>query len=612
MTCRTEYEKRLQARQHAHALLRKRDDRAVHFRTAIFGLGLACAWAVLGSWQLSAAVLVVPVGLFIAAVLVHESVRRRERTAAQNVNYYERCVRRLDGAWAGTGPDGLGFSVPQHPYAADLDIFGTGSLFQLVGSPVTPAGAACLAEWLAPHSDALAALDTVATRQQAVASLRDQLDLRERLAGIDPHSPATASDGDRLQQWLEQAGGLSAVWIRLAASLLGVLGVATLVAWFVTHSSAAVVLIVLMQLTFVHRLRRPLESIKKSSERALVELQCIEKVLAALETVAGEDPQVCRLRGELIHDGTCASEVIHRLERQVSQFENMRRNVMIAPFAFLAMANVQFACAIDRWRASYGPHVSRWFQAVGELEALLALAQLHYENPDYCFPKLVKEGPEFSATGFAHPLLPPGTAVTNDIELSKNCRVLLVSGSNMSGKSTLLRAVGINTALAWAGAPVCAQSLTLSRLQTATAMRVQDSLQTGTSHFLAELHRIRLIVELAQQKCVGSAPVLFLLDEILHGTNSHDRLVGARGILRSLVGSGAIGLVTTHDLALSAIVTELDDQPSVTGNVKAKARNVHFRDQWHEGTMTFDYQMREGVVPKSNALSLMRLLGMDV
>lgn len=186
--------------------------------------------------------------------------------------------------------------------------------------------------------------------------------------------------------------------------------------------------------------------------------------------------------------------------------------------------------------------------------------------------------------------------------LGEDCRLLIVSGSNMSGKSTLMRSVGVNTALAWAGAPVCAHELKLSRLQVAAAMRVQDSLQTGTSHFLAELKRIQLVVELADEKAKESESVLFLLDEILHGTNSHGRLVGARGVIKRLLESGSVGLVTTHDLALSEMASELE----------SPVKNVHFRDESVDGKMTFDYKMRAGVVPKSNALTLMRLLGLDV
>jgi len=606
MACRNEYQQRLEAHQQALHRLLKSDDRAANLRVATFGTGLICAWAVLGSWQLPWALLLLPVGLFLAAVVYHEAVRRQRSKAERAIQYYQHCLGRLAGNWSEIGPAGEQFLDPAHPYAGDLDIFGPGSLFQLLGSPVTPGGASTLAHWLAPSvTDSVPTPAVLVGRQDAVRSLRDQLDLRERIAVIGPARPSP-KDAAELDRWLSQAGGLTAPWIRIVATVLGLLGMAALGIWFVTYSIAPLFGVVLLQLAFVRWLRQPLDSIKRHSEHAVVEMRRIVQVVAALETVAGNDEELARLRSELVHDGLRASETIHRLERWVSQFENARHNLFIAPLAFVSMLGVQIACVIDHWRARHGARVKGWFQAVGELEALLAFSRLHYENPDYCFPTIKSAAtilsPQFTASALAHPLLSPGTAVANDVELSDNCRMLLVSGSNMSGKSTLLRSIGLNAALAMAGAPTYARELTMTSLTVAAAMRMQDSLQTGTSHFLAELQRIRLVVEQAESKHTPPTAVLFLLDEILHGTNSHDRLIGARGVIRTLLEASAIGLVTTHDLALSEMISELA-QP---------ARNVHFSDDWVDGKMTFDYRIREGVVPKGNALSLMRLLGLDV
>jgi len=602
MTCRTEYENRLEARRQTRDQLRRRDDQAVNFRTAVFMAGLLAAWVVFGGWQVPWQFLLIPLALFIGALIYHESVKRKLRGAQRAIEYYERCLKRLDGEWPGIGPAGEEFLDPLHPYAGDLDIFGTGSLYQLLNSPVTPAGARTLAAWLTPSLDTgPPTIDAVVRRQHAVGALREQLDLRERLAVIGT-TQQSQRDAEQLQQWLANPGGLMSGWILTIGVLLGLLGLAALWHWCVSLSISALIVVVLAEVAFLHLLRAHLRSIKQSSEHAVIELRRIVQVVAALEMVEDKDVELGRLRNELFANGIPASQTIHRLERLVSQFENMRHNLLIAPLAFLSMVSLLYACAIDRWRTIRGPHVDCWFQAVGELEALLALSHFHFDNSNYCFPELVEGMPQFVASDLAHPLLPSITVVANDVCLSDRCRLLLVSGSNMSGKSTLLRSVGTNAVLAWAGAPVCAGRLKLSQLQVAAAMRMQDSLQTGTSHFFAELKRIQLVVELAKEMDTNVAPVLFLLDEILHGTNSHDRLVGARGVIHSLLEAGALGLVTTHDLALSDMVTELS----------APALNVHFRDEWIDGQMTFDYQMREGVVPKSNALSLMRLLGLDV
>jgi DNA mismatch repair ATPase MutS len=242
--------------------------------------------------------------------------------------------------------------------------------------------------------------------------------------------------------------------------------------------------------------------------------------------------------------------------------------------------------------------VPGWISAVAELDALLAIATYAFEHPNDPFPTLRDEGVIYDAEGVGHPLIPAGRVVRNDVRFGDEIHLLVVSGSNMSGKSTFLRAVGINAVLAFAGAPVCARKLELSLFAVAASIRIQDSLQEGISHFYAEILRLRQVLELTS----SSTPVLFLLDEILHGTNSHDRRIGAEAVVRGLVDRGAVGFITTHDLALSKLADAMD----------GSAANVHFEDQIVDGKIQFDYVMRDGVVKKSNALDLMRSIGLEV
>jgi DNA mismatch repair ATPase MutS len=275
-------------------------------------------------------------------------------------------------------------------------------------------------------------------------------------------------------------------------------------------------------------------------------------------------------------------------------------------------ATAQLALAVESWRRAVGPAVLRWMAAVGEVEALSSLATFHFEHPDYPFPTIVDgeagaPAPPghlpvhlllYDTQGLGHPLIPAARRVVNDLRLGGERRLILVSGSNMSGKSTLLRTVGVNAVLALAGAPVCARRLTLSPLALGATLRINDSLQAGKSRFYAELTRLKQIVD----RAAGTPPLLFLLDEILHGTNSHDRRIGAEAIIRGLIDRGAVGLVTTHDLALAEVAEALG----------ARAANVHFEDHLEGGVMTFDYRMKEGIVRKSNALELMRAVGLEV
>jgi len=263
-----------------------------------------------------------------------------------------------------------------------------------------------------------------------------------------------------------------------------------------------------------------------------------------------------------------------------------------------SLIRTQFAFAIEKWRSSCGPSIGPWLKTVGEFEALCALAGFAYEHPDDPFPEIADGSLVFEAQDLRHPLVPVSQCVPNSVRLEKDLQLMVVSGSNMSGKSTLLRTVGINTVLALAGAPVRARRMRLSPVGIGTTLRIQDSLQAGTSRFYAEIQRIHHIMELTR----GRLPVLFLLDEILHGTNSHDRAVGAEAIVKGLIDRGAIGLVTTHDLALAKVADSLSP----------RAENVHFEDNMVDGKTVFDYRMGPGVVNKSNALALMRAVGLDV
>ncbi|HEY8459716.1 MAG TPA: DNA mismatch repair protein MutS, partial [Blastocatellia bacterium] len=310
-----------------------------------------------------------------------------------------------------------------------------------------------------------------------------------------------------------------------------------------------------------------------------------------------EAPMLLRLRNELDADGKPPSRQIARLSRLIQILDSLK-NQFFAPIAFVLLIPAQLALAIERWRQRAGAKIPQWLGAVAEIEALSSLAGYAYEHPRDPFPELVDGEALFDGESLAHPLIAESRSVRNDVRLGAGPRALIVSGSNMSGKSTLMRTVGTNVVLALAGAPVRATRLRLSPLAIGASIHILDSLQTGASRFYAEITRLRQIVELTK----GDLPLLFLLDEILSGTNSHDRLIGAEAVVRGLVERGAIGVVTTHDLALTRIVETLN----------GRAANVHFEDRLENGKMLFDYKMRPGVVRRSNALELMRSVGLQV
>jgi DNA mismatch repair ATPase MutS len=368
--------------------------------------------------------------------------------------------------------------------------------------------------------------------------------------------------------------------------------------WIYWGTASPLVAVIVADAVVWYRLRHQLDDVFHGAKHALRDLELLSGVLARVEGQTFHAPRLLELQSQLRSHQVPGSRAIARL-RTIGDLIDSRDNLILRVLDVPLMYSMQVAFAAERWRQTHGGAVRPWLNAVGELEALISLAAYSYEHPADPFPEF-SEGPAcIEAEQLAHPLIPAANCVRNNVSLGGEARVLLVSGSNMSGKSTLLRAVGINTVLALAGAPVRAHRLRLTPLQAAASIRVNDSLQEGSSRFYAEITRLREMFNLAG----GNPPLLFLLDELLQGTNSNDRRIGAEGIVRALLNRGAIGVVSTHDLALTNIGGPLD------GHL---FHNVHFQDELENGRMRFDYKLQEGVVTKSNGLELMRSIGLDV
>jgi hypothetical protein len=610
------YEARLQERRRRAAELAGRERLVGNSRVGLFLLLLLIAWLAFGRHALSAWWLAPPAGLFVVLLFVHEAVTRRWRRAGRAVAFYQAGLARLDNTWKGQGQPGTRFLDEKHPYAADLDLFGAGSLFELLCTARTKAGEDTLASWLL----APAGPEEVRARQEAVAELRPLLDLREDVALLGAEVPAGV-DFAAVAAWGAAAPVLTRPWLRFVALGLGLTTTAALVGWllsefgaldpeggagqfFLAWGSLPFAAALVVQLAFALAHRRRVGQVLRAVERRSRDLVLLAHVLERVEDTSFMAPRLRQLRAmlEAPSGGARGAEALpsHRVARlgNLVDLLESRRNQLFAPLAYLLLWGTQVAYAIERWRAASGPAVGRWLGVVGEFEALCALASYAYENPDDPFPEVTAEGPRYDGEGLGHPLLPRATMVRNDLRLTRELRLLVVSGSNMSGKSTYLRTAGVNAVLALAGAPVRARRLRLSPLAVGATLRIQDSLQEGKSRFYAEILRVRQVVELSR----GPLPLLFLLDELFAGTNSHDRRLGAEAVVRGLVEAGAVGLVTTHDLSLTDIARRLEP----------RAANVHFSDHFEHGVMTFDYRAHPGVVQNSNALALMRAVGLEV
>jgi DNA mismatch repair ATPase MutS len=533
-----------------------------------------------------------PLFAIVVLAIIHDRVLKARGRCSRTVAYYERGLARIDHRWTGTGEAGERFQNASHPYSRDLDIFGKGSLFELLSTARTGVGQETLAKWLLePASPA-----HILARQKSVADLRIRLDLRQDLAVV-AEDARSLPRGDDLAAWGEGEPLLGSRLLRFASAALAILWLVSLAAWLIWGLGYVALLVSTINVSLNLAYRRRVQTAVGAVESAARDLWLLAQVLTRLETEQFAAPRLAELRRALESQVWPPSHWCKRLNRLMDYLDS-RRNLIVKSIDIFMLWTLQCACAVEVWRKQAGPAVRRWLAAVGEIEALSSLGNYAYEHPADVFPEFAETSPFFEAEGLAHPLLPDGDAVRNDLRLGGDLRVLIISGPNMAGKSTFVRAVGINAVLAQCGAPVRARRLRLSPLAVGASICVLDSLQGGISRFYAEISRLKQIIDLTQ----GPLAVLFLLDEFLQGTNSHDRRVGAEAMVRRLVGLGAFGLVTTHDLALAEIAVGLG----------TRAANAHFKDRLEDGKLVFDYQLQPGIVETSNALNLMRSIGLDV
>ena len=593
-----EYRARLSARRATHMTLTRSDERLSYARLGVFATGVLLLVAAWRGW-LPAWWIALPGVVFLMLVVRHDRIIRARDAAARAIGLYERGLSRIEDRWAGGGEQGQRFSDADHLYANDLDLFGPASLFELVSSARTRAGEETLAAWLLAPAE----VTEVSERQTAVADLTERLDLREAisLAGSEVRAGVHT---DALIAWAEAPPTLGDRWLRPVAIVFTVAAIVTASLWLTTGNSGPLVLTIVLEIAFALPLRQRIVKALHGADQAARDLDVLAIVLAQIEQESFAAPRLVSLQGSLTDTDSrrriAASSAIHRLHWFV-ELHDWQHNAIFAALAAVVLWGTHLALSIEAWRRTHGRHVRQWLRTSGEFEALASFSAYRCEHPDDPFPELSDDDerpPLFEGVRLGHPLIPAARMVRNDVALGQGTQLLVVSGSNMSGKSTLLRTVGVNAVLAFAGAPVRAARLRLSPLRIGATLRIQDSLQEGRSRFYAEISRIREVADLA----AGPTPALFLLDELLHGTNSHDRAVGAAGVLRALVDRGAIGLVTTHDLALTAIGDQFG----------GRATNVHFDDRFEGGTIAFDYLMKPGPVTHSNALALMRAVGLEV
>lgn len=560
------------------------------------GLIAAIALAFHGQWWFA--------GLLAGASVV--AGRRFLTTRSQADRYwrlkrfYERALQRISGEWAGTGVTGEEFSDPQHPYAQDLNLFGEGSLFELLAIGRSGIGRRGLAKLLLDAGS----LSETRARQEAVRELAGRADLREKAALLGPHS-FSQSNWETFAQWLESPvsqfpRGLNYA-LPVTSAVLALIALAaggTLIPPLLAMRLAAILLIIhaILGQSLHDRVRRTIRAVSSLPG----ETEVLREGLALIESERWNSPRLQEISART--SGGAAS--VRKLEKLLGRLAARNNDVLYLP-SLLLMMGTQLSMAIETWRRKHGAELRIWMDAWAEFEALNALACYAFENPANAFAEFVEGRPEeacFEAKALGHPLLPYEACVRNDVALNADTRFFIISCSNMSGKSTLLRAIGLSAVLAAAGAPVRAERLRVSSLAVCASISVADSLLNGKSKFLAEVDRLRLAIERAGHGDGSAAAVLFLIDEIFSGTNSPDRRAAAEAVVRTLIGRGAIGALSTHDLALA----EIAEDPALGG------ANVHMGSRGQGDPMDFDYLLKPGVTQEANALAIARMAGVPV
>jgi Mismatch repair ATPase (MutS family) len=586
----------------------------------IFGTGISIFFGFSKLYLLLFAAIIISLVFFLYLVIKHDKLLNRKNYSTSLVEINKKSLDRVDNRWSDFPDDGSEFEDENHEYARDLDIFGRGSLFQWINATITYLGRKKIINMLTMRPENC---NTVLLRQEAVRELASKLSWRQRLLAEGMLVKDKMKDPGFLIDWAnEKQGFYCKNWVKAAIRLLPIITCSILFAGLILSSlplyiTAAVLL--LFQYILIKIKSKEHRAIFQVAELYNDELKVYHKMLKVLCRQKYDSLYLAELGEKLFFDdikksresishskarskhqkrngsGQNAYGEMERLARIVDSISN-RHTPFYFIFNMIALWDYQNLIALERWKDSAGKHLINWFDVLGEFEALSSIAIIRYEHPEWATPIISEEGPGFKAVEMGHPLLSE-KRVCNNLSIQLPTRAILVTGSNMSGKSTYLRTAGINLVLAYTGAPVCSKSFTAILSDIHTCMRVNDNLEKGISSFYSELIRIKTIVETANT----GRKVFFLLDEIFKGTNSTDRHTGARVLIKKLCETNSFGLVSTHDLELCQLEQE-----------SPKIKNYHFQEHYDNGKILFDYKLRPGASTTRNAVFLMKMAGIDI
>lgn len=577
--------------------INKKDNLLVTIRSLLSVTMVLITIISLGNKDFSILFSLIPLGVtFFAVFKYHNKVQEKKTYLTNLIKVNNASLDRLNGNWTHFSNNGSSHLDPNHPYTRDLNIFGQGSLFQYINSTTTLVGEKKLALHLQsglPHTE-------IPLRQDAIKELAPLVDWRQALQAQGLSNRGTYAEPKLFLEWAEKkeaffknANYLSLVYL-LPFLTIGVLLLVT----FDLLPLFSVLLLLIGHLLIVSFTEKRIGAYFKQIEKIVTRLEGFPEMIKLIEAQSFDTTFLKQIKDSFKSSQGTTSEVMATLVKISDRISFRYSPLFHIPINIVTFWDLITIAKLEKWRATSGKGVRKWFEVLAELESLNCFAELAFNNPDWATPELSTSTPFVEARELGHPLIHAEKRITNDFNIGKNGSSFIITGSNMSGKSTFLRTVGINLVLAYCGSVVCSKSFKASYMEVYSSMQTSDSLEEAVSSFYAELKRIKLIVDAAKT----NKPLIYLLDEIFKGTNSKDRIFGAKTIITQLTKLNTIGLVTTHDLELGQLTHTNPDL----------VKNFHFTDKIEDNKINFDYKMRPGISPTTNAVALMKMIGIDV
>ncbi len=589
------YSQRIDTFQNAFQQAQKIENKLVIFRLLSFFAAILLFYLLLGI-SIGIAVITLIAGLIIFGYIIKWNLKitQQKQFCQYMTEINEKELRCINGDFS-SYPDGRQYQDKEHSYTSDLDIFGKSSLFQFLNRTSSQPGSKTLAQWL-KHP---ASIDEIIKRQEAITELSEKTEWRQKLMAIEYKYADSTNNPENIVQWIkEEPLFLKKLYLRPVISLLSILSLALIAACFAGVQAGFLVAVLIANTSIIFKTTPSINKIHRSVSKTVELLKSYSEIIWLIENEPFKSNKLIELQSAFKNNQVIGSKQIHILAKLVNKLD-FRLNLMVAlPLNLFFFWDIWQSIKLEKWKRQNSNHISQWFEAMAQFEALSSLATLYFNNPSWVMPVIVDDYFKFRTQGIGHPLIPKNRRVCNDLEISTTGKIVLITGSNMSGKSTFLRTCGVNIVLAMAGSPVCANKMEVSHGLILTSMRIADSLEENTSSFYAELKRLAYIIQTIEKQ----EKVFLLLDEILRGTNSNDRHIGSEALIKQLIKNNAAGIIATHDLALSQLEQELPHHID----------NYNFDVKIENDELYFDYTLNKGVCKSLNASILMKKMGIKL